>query len=199
MKANASFSPTALLAGALVALVGSTPVGAQELRYSGSLGFSTGSYIFTDRTESLSLLNGVDLSFGRLSLSAALPIIAQTSQAVAFLGGGMMPTGGPDHAAESQGHSGTGMGIGEHLSDAATGSFEATIGDPLIRGLYRLVQGPGFLRSLTVEGMAKAPLAPISSGIGTGAWDVGVGTSAVMAFGKTLLLGSIYLFHVGTH
>jgi hypothetical protein len=43
------------------------------------------------------VLNGLSLSWGPLSLSATLPVIAQSGEGVAFLGGGMMPTGGAVH------------------------------------------------------------------------------------------------------
>jgi hypothetical protein len=36
--------------------------------------------------------------------------------------------------------------------------------------------------------MVKAPLAPISSGVGTGSWDFGFGGSSVIAVGENLIL-----------
>jgi hypothetical protein len=36
--------------------------------------------------------------------------------------------------------------------------------------------------------MVKVPVASVSSGVGTGAWDLGVGASSVMALGETLIL-----------
>ena len=197
MRSFPSFSLTSLLAGVLAALAGYNPVDAQEIRYSGSLGFSSGSYFFADRTQSFSLLNGLSLSRGRLSFSATLPIIAQTSDAVAFLGGGMMPTGGPDHEGVADRHSGTGMGMGEDLPGGVDASFDATIGDPLFRGSFQLFQSAGKLRSLTAEAMAKAPLAPLASGVGTGAWDLGVRASSVMAFGETLILAGLSFWSPG--
>lgn len=185
-RASGALMP-AMLASAL-ALASAGPVAGQELRYSGSVGYYTGSYIFGDRTESVAVLNGLSLSRGRLSLTATLPLIAQTSTSVSFLGGGMMPTGGPDHGEVTQGHAG-GMSMGD--------GFDVTPGDPVVRVSYRVVQGVSAPRVLTVEALAKAPVAPLSSGIGTGAWDVGVGASGMAVLGGTMVLGALSVWSPG--
>lgn len=177
-----------LLAGAVQALASAGSVAGQELRYNGSVGYYTGSYIFGERTESVALLSGLSLSRGRLTVSATVPLIAQTSTAVSFLGGGMMPTGGPDRARVARGHDG-GMSMGS--------GFDATVGDPVVRGSYRVVQGLGAVRVVSVDAFAKAPVAPVSSGVGTGAWDAGVGTSAMAMVGGTMVLGSVAVWRPG--
>lgn len=185
-RASGALMP-AMLASAL-ALASAGPVAGQELRYSGSVGYYTGSYIFGDRTESVALLNGLSLSRGRLSMTATLPLIAQTSTSVSFLGGGMMPTGGPDHGEVTQGHAG-GMSMGD--------GFDVTAGDPVLRVSYRVVQGVSAPLILNVEALAKAPVAPISTGIGTGAWDVGVGASGMAVLGSTMVLGALSVWSPG--
>ena len=190
-----------LLAGAIGALASQNPLTAQSLRYSGSLGFSAGAYTFTDRTESLALLSGLSFSSGRISLTATLPIISQNSGDVAFIGGGLMPTGGPGHEGSMGGHSGNGMGVGgsepANPTGEGHGSFETTIGDPLFRSSVRLHNGVGTLRSVSAEVYLKAPVAPVSSGIGTGAWDVGVGSTSVLALGGTIVLAGVSFWSPG--
>lgn len=196
MRARAFRLWTALMAGLLLFPLFGDPAGGQELRYSGSLGYSRGSYVFPDRTESLVVLSGLSFSRGPLSLSATLPVIAQSGEGVAFLGGGMMPTGGAVHEGAASRHSGSGMRMGGGSPGATHASVGLTVGDPLLRASLRLHDG-GAGRSLAVDGMVKAPLAPVSSGVGTGAWDLGLGGSAVMARGRSVLLAGVSAWSPG--
>jgi hypothetical protein len=84
----------ALLAGiAAAALPGAAA--AQDVDYYGSASFSTGSYIFTESTRTLSVVNGISVETGRLRLEGNIPLIFQNNRAVTFVGGMFMPTGGP--------------------------------------------------------------------------------------------------------
>ncbi len=59
MRIPAPASISFLLVGAVQALASQTPLGAQGFRYSGSVGFSSGSYSFAGRKEFLAFLKGV--------------------------------------------------------------------------------------------------------------------------------------------
>ena len=183
---------------------------AQEIRYSGLLGYAQGDYIFTQRTESVSLINGLSARWARLGMSVSFPVVAQTSTAVAFIHGLPVPTGGPDNRAVGQRQPGRSVpmrprGHGpeqqdpnvtaarqlaqeESLEVSEPGDYELAVGDPLLGLAFELFQGLGGLRSAEVEGMVKAPVADVESGVGTGEWDYGLGGSLVFGLGRALLL-----------
>lgn len=172
--------PRLLLAGALVALAG-TPLSGQEIRYSGSLGYATGSYTLQERTSSFSILNGLALTGSRWSLSADLPLIVQNSTAVSYVGGIQIPTG-PSRDGMPGGRPGDGSG-----SEETTQAFDAVVGDPVLRATLTPYEGFGTLRFLEVQAMAKAPVADPATGVGTGQWDAGGGMAVGFGFGQTYL------------
>jgi hypothetical protein len=57
----------------------------QALTYTGSLHYATGEYIFTERTHTLYLVNGLGLRAGGLNLSASVPLVLQNSEAIGDL------------------------------------------------------------------------------------------------------------------
>src|SRR6056297_1394430 len=129
------------------------PGTAQAVRYSGSLSYSTGSYVFTQRTHSLWLTNGVGITGSRVSASASLPLILQNSGVVSVVAGQPVPTGGAGHAAVGR-RSGDGpigtrrRGSGETGGtsvDSTTVYFRGTygleVGDPSVRFSYDLFSG----------------------------------------------------------
>lgn len=180
------------------------PIAAQQVRYDGSLAYSTGSYVFTDRTHSMWLSTSLSLSGGPFSLTASLPLIAQNSGVVSFVAGQPLPTGGEGSGAVAS--RGQGRQIGS--SDAGTGSgstdstvvfrdsYEVQLGDPMLWTGLELYSGTGGLRSLSLQASAKPPLRSLDSGVGTGAWDFGGGASLVLGAGTTLVLldGSYWTF-----
>lgn len=159
-------------AGVLVALAFSSVTG-QQLRYSGSVGYATGYYDFTERTSTLSLLNGLALVGDRWSLSATVPIAVQNSDAVSYVGGMGVPTGSRHD------------GAGRRSAGVGTSSYAVVLGDPVLRASFRPYRGFGALRLLELQAMAKAPLADPATGVGTGQWDVGGGVSAGFGAGRT--------------
>lgn len=84
----------AVLVGVLVALW-APPWEAQQVSYEGSLSASTGTYIFTERTNSFALSTGLYLKTGRLSFRATIPVWLQNTTLVTSSGAGTVPTGGP--------------------------------------------------------------------------------------------------------
>lgn len=181
-----------LLAGALAAFA-STPLAGQEIRYTGSLGYATGSYTLEERISSFSILNGLALGTTRWSVSANLPVVIQNSGAVSYVGGVQIPTG-----PSREGVPGGRPGIGEPAeSEETTGAYEALLGDPVIRGSFNPYQGFGTLRFVELQTMAKAPLADPATGVGTGQWDIGAGISAGIGFGETYIFGDASIWSPG--
>lgn len=75
------------LAGALVVLA-VRPARAQSLSYIGGLQYAAGDYIFTQRTWSAYLSNGLSWSAGRLRASASVPLVMQDAGWVQYSGAG---------------------------------------------------------------------------------------------------------------
>ena len=195
---SAAWRPTrgaALLAG-LIVLAGGRASG-QQVDYSGSLSYSTGSYVFLDRTHSLWLSSGLTLRAGPLTLSANLPVIVQNSSVVSFVAGQPVPTGGEDSGAVSgrgTGKIGSRGSGGQGSTDSTVvfrDAYEVQVGDPLVSAGWEAFSGLGFIRSLVVRGSAKAPLRTLESGVGTGEWDFGAGASLVVGKEYTLVFGDV--------
>jgi hypothetical protein len=202
-------------AAALGAAALAAPARAQRVEYTGTLHVATGTYIFTERTTSVALFNGLSLAAGRLRLTATLPLLYQNSSAVTYIGGTPVPTGGPDGEAVRQRKPGTRLPMGGGGKGRATvsafraavesdtteiqdgvaepGDFQVFVGDPMAEVDLDLHQGFGFIRSFTVNAFAKAPLADVDAGIGTGEWDYGLG--AMLGVGK----GRTYVFANATY
>jgi len=195
--------------------------------YGGSLQYSTGSYVFAERTHSLYLMSSLTARTSRFELGASIPLIFQNSLGVTYVGGTLVPTGGPDAGAVRQRQPGTtiptrrmngsgmgpggggGMGSGglamlptEPVSamdpvDPAADSvefsrdLEAHVGDPMIHGSADLYSGFGVLRTLRVSAGAKAPVASVDSGVGTGQWDYSLGGSVMLSGGDVYLFGDL--------
>lgn len=189
-------------------LAATTVASAQDVNWSASLGYATGSYIFEEPFRSFSLLNSLTLRAGRLSLSASLPVVAQNGTAISYVAGVPVPTGGPDNAVVQRRQpgqtipvrSGRGRGqmgsslavlaadtVADSISVAGTGSYEINVADPVFGGSLTTYESLGLVRSFDIEGWAKAPLAAEESGVGTGAWDYGAGASLALGLGEALL------------
>jgi hypothetical protein len=188
---------------ATIAFLGE-PVAAQQVIYSGSLSYSTGSYVFVDRTHSVWLSNGLTLRAGPASFSASLPLIAQNSGVVSFVAGQPVPTGGENSEAVRRregGKIGSGGSGGQSGATDSTvvfrDAFEVQFGDPMVFGSFETYSGAGFLRSASVVGGAKAPLRTLESGVGTGEWDFGAGASLVVGSGYTLGLVDVTYWWFG--
>lgn len=164
----------------------SAPLSGQELQYSGSVGYAAGSYTFTEQTSSISILNGLTLDADRWSLSGSVPLIIQNSGDVTYVGGMGVPTG--------SGRDGGGRGS---MNPGTTGSYETTLGDPVLRGTFTPYQGFGTLRIVEVQAAVKAPLADPATGVGTGEWDIGGGVSAGLGLGSTFLFADAAFWSPG--
>ncbi|HUX35092.1 MAG TPA: hypothetical protein VMV51_14560 [Gemmatimonadaceae bacterium] len=72
---------------------------AQTVDYRVSAGYATGSYIFSGTAWSAAMFHSLDVQGGRFKFTASVPIIAQNNTALTYIGGIIVPTGGPDDAA----------------------------------------------------------------------------------------------------
>jgi hypothetical protein len=186
------------MAVALTLAWAGAPAAGQTVRYSGSLSYSSGSYVFAERTHSFWLSNGLTVAGAKLSASATLPLILQNSGLVSVVGGQAVPTGGVGHGAVNE-RSGDGPIGTRRRGSGGTGgttdpdstfvefrdAYALEVGDPLLRVGYDVFSGLGFLRAASLNIGAKAPFRDLESGVGTGAWDVGGGTSVAVGVGAT--------------
>lgn len=159
-------------AGAVVfVLAVLSSVEAQSITYNGSVQYSTGNYIFTDRTNSFYFFNGITLSENLFQITATFPIIYQNTSFISYLGPVVVPTGGKQ----------SGMIVNrkgkKRITIVDSPSIQKTgVGDPNIH-LNFLIAGQKGNTSLHVLANMKFPVASFESGFGTGEWDYGLGLS----------------------
>lgn len=193
-----------ILAAIQIGAVTAAP--AQDLAYTGSLQFASGSYIFTEPTRTLSMYNGITWSTGRVRLTGSIPVILHNSGAVTLVGGAYVPTGGTGHGAVGERSQGQKIRMGpggsnrsmvggfasletEEAPDSpveAPGSYDVALGDPLLSAGLELFSGFSRVRSLEITASAKPPFNDLESGVGTGEWDVGAGVATVLGIGRVL-------------
>lgn len=192
-------------------LSGVVCVQAQKLSYTGNMQYASGSYFFSENTESFSFVNGLMINGENTSVSFSMPYIYQNSPWISYGATGYMPTGGKQHGSlidstgnrPGRGSGGGGNGMGKTLSYSAvssssdslitlpdTVSYENTsFGDPTIYASIYLFRSGSGNTSLQLSTNIKFPITDHSSGFGTGEWDFGVGTSLSQRF-----LGNNYLY-----
>lgn len=191
---------TRLVGAALLAALTGAPAGAQEVVYQGSLQLASGDYIFTERTSSLFLFNGLGLGAGPLQLSASVPLIYQSTPWISYSGGGVVPSGGTQHS-DVHGRLGGGRMGHSSVDDIAladTTTFdEIGLGDPLLHAGLRVSAGAGLLPGVSVTGDLKVPLADVDRGFGTGAWDFAAGVSLSESLGPALLFADVSYWVLG--
>ena len=122
----------AVLATAAVAMP------AQSLSYVGGVQYATGSFIFTQRTWSAYLSNGLAWSAGRVRISASIPLVLQPAGWLQYNGSGMMvPTGGIAGGTNGTTGNSSGMGGAMHggtFTPASGMRFNGVgLGDPIGR------------------------------------------------------------------
>lgn len=182
---------------------------AQEIVWTGSLELARGDYVFSEPTTSFWFSNGVDVRMGVIRIGASLPLVLQNNAVVARVGGIPLPTGGERHGelggrggngsdGSNNGPGGQGGTSGSIAGLAAAevedpvviepGSYEIEVADPLLTVGTDLRIESGPLRSVFLGASAKPPLRSVESGVGTGAWDAGVGAGVVISIADLLVL-----------
>lgn len=176
-----------------VALAGLAPAaGAQMLHYEGGLSLASGTYIFTQRTNSFTLSTGLAFSAGPVTFRGSFPVFLQNTTLVASSGSMLVPTGGSSvgtvaDSSAARGGRGDGSGRGSlvvydpalqvqspgdgfiEVPPTAVTGYQAHFGDPTFGANVALNSGPfGVLLGAGV----KAPVTDTAS-FGTGAWDFG--------------------------
>lgn len=193
------------LESALLVLIGTGCIQAQSVTYSGNLQFSTGSYFFTERTESLYFTNGLSISGDRARVSFSIPFIVQNSPWISYGSGGGIPTGGTGHGQVGQQGGASGNQNqnlshgGRHRLDIPdTVSYrQASFSDPSVHGSLRLYNSPLQNTNLSLNASVKVPFANPASGFGTGAWDFGAGLSLFHRIGTVFLFGDVMYWQMG--
>lgn len=173
---------------------------AQNLNYTGSMQYSTGTYFFEESTESFSLVNGLGWSGDHLSAYLNVPFIIQNSPWISYGITGSLPTGGPEHKTvrDSSARRGSkGQGGNQNMMSTTsstdnpyrlqeedvimndTSSYtQSSFGDPNLYTNVRLYFSDTGETALWLNTGIKFPFADANSGFGTGEWDYGVGISA---------------------
>jgi hypothetical protein len=153
-----------MVAGTMWMILATTPLYAQDLAYTGSLYFATGDYIFTDRTSSLSLSNGLTLSTGTLNLSASLPVIGQSTPWISAIGIGSVPSGGTQRGqVDGKGRR------GKQVTLVDTTQYDQVgIGDLLLHVDTEVLRESRMTPSFSLSGGVKFPIADVDRGFGTG-------------------------------
>lgn len=202
--------PSARLAIGLLTLPLSA-LSAQGVYYEGGIGLTSGTYIFTERTNTITLLTGLALHAGPVTIRATIPAYAQNTTLLAGSSTGLIPTGGSssslvaDSAAARQGGGGRPiagraapslMFSSAGTADGTDGLVEPPVtsvsgyglrtGDPNVGLSAALIQGSRV--GLLLGFSAKVPLNDTTS-FGTGAWDVGASLSLSMSLGLTTMIG----------
>ena len=179
-----------------------SPLDGQSVRYSGSLQYATGSYVFDARSHSVSLSSGLSLEAGRFGASLSIPVILRNGGVLSTVGDRLVPTGGEGHGVMTgrrsgdrvRTHNGGGMGPGGmhpgpdstvHFSEA----YVLRVGDPFFRVSGAILDDRGPLRSLRATGAVKVPTSDLDPGVGTGEWDYSLGASATVLLGSLFLMG----------
>jgi len=192
---------TPVAAGIALAILAATrPAPGQGVQYTGSLQFASGDYIFTERTSSVLLFNGLSADAGRLRVSASLPLIYQSTPWISYSTGVMIPSGGPEASDVSHRMGGSRMGNrdgGEVELADTTSVDELGLGDISLHAEVDLLAVAPGRPSLRVTGDAKVPVADVDRGFGTGEWDYGVGLSLSQPVGRTVLFASASYWILG--
>lgn len=164
---------------------------AQNITYHGSAQFSTGNYIFTDRTNSYYLFNGLTLSEKYFQITVTLPIIHQNTSYISYLGPIILPTGGKQ----------SGMVVNRNGKKKITivdtsGIQKSGVGDPNMH-FDLLLAGQKGNTSLHLLADMKFPVASFESGFGTGEWDYGTGLSVNHRVGRFFIFADATYWILG--
>lgn len=182
---------------------------AQALTYSGGIQYAGGDYIFDERTDAFYLTSGARLRLGSFELGASIPVIIQNGGLVSSVAGGIpLPTGGTQSGSVGTRSKGSTIGTRSGATSSQTQSqqsslvlvaesdsasvvfddeFTTHLADPTFNLSAEVYSGLGAIRSLRIDSFVKPPLTDLESGVGSGEWDYGVGSSIALGAGSSIL------------
>lgn len=184
-----------LVAGVAYATLAARPLVGQ-VAYVGSVQFASGDYIFSERTNSAFLLNGISASSGELGFSLSMPLILQSTPWITYGGVTAIPSGGTEHSELSR-------QMGRRRTDEAVTLVDTTayreigIGDPLAHADFKLWSEGTVLPSLRITADVKVPIANVDRGFGTGEWDYSAGVALAKSLGRTMLFTDVAYWVLG--
>ncbi|HKJ30365.1 MAG TPA: transporter [Balneolales bacterium] len=165
---------------------------AQEVAYTGSFQYSTGNYIFSDRTNSFYFFNGLNISGKGFQFSASIPVIYQNTPLISYTGGMMMPSGGQSGGSAINQQRGKGNRRGRVVIPfPSTQADQVGVGDPLIHLGISIFEQTAISPSFHIGASVKPPVASYDKGYGTGEWDYSAGISLSKRFGRTFILTNL--------
>lgn len=199
-----------------VVLAWSASLSAQDLVVGTTLQGSTGRFIFEEPTTSWMLLIAASLESTQWRLGASLPLVYQNSNAVSYIAGTPVGTGGPNGGTVADRSPGTripgqrrqgAVAGGFLLREAALtvdsgyveapGPYELTVGDPIISAGTDLTSSADGRHRLMFQASVKLPLASVSSGVGTGATDVGLSLALSSRLERMFVFADVSHWRIG--
>jgi len=169
--------------GLMMAGFFTVPVQAQSLTARSSLQYGRGTYGFTERTEILTWAADLSVDAERWSAGFNIPVVGVSSPFVSYTGLG--PTPADRRRRKGDGNGGMNGSPGRRRDPPAetetdtSSTWTRGVGDPQFRIGVDVVSSP-HPRGSTIQmlGFVKPPVSDPDDGIGTGAWDAGLGGSA---------------------
>lgn len=184
----------------VIGLTGASYAVAQQLYYDGSMQVATGSYFFEGVTQSFYLNNGLSISHSDYSASITFPFIVQNSPWISYGSTGGIPTGGPQNESVRH-HNGPRQdmeGQRRHINLTDTVSYaQSGFGDPSLSLGYKLYGSDLNKTTLYINTSVKFPFADPKKGFGTGAWDMGFGSSISRRLGSWFLSANVMYWYFG--
>ncbi|MGM0506300.1 MAG: hypothetical protein ACQER4_03830 [Bacteroidota bacterium] len=179
---------------------------AQDVSYTGGVQYSTGTYFFTEHTNSIYISNGLSVTGEPFRAFFTVPFIIQSTPWISYSPGGGIPTGGMHQGQVGTSESPTG-GSGQqdmfrrgqrHIVLQDTISYrQSSFSDPSLGGSWRLVRSSSGNTILNLNSTIKFPLTDPQTGFGTGSWDLGVGLSTFQRMGLFFLSGDLMYWRLG--
>lgn len=194
--------------------LGAGALDGQRISWTGTVQYAQGDYFFTETTRSWSFFTGLNLQGDRARLSLGIPVVAQDSRAITFVGELPLPTGGPDNEVVSGRGSGERVPMGGGRRSAAIasmrssppvarqtttspdsveapGEYRVQMADPVLGAGLLLVPARGRFTGLDISASVKIPVRDVDSGVGTGEMDFGVSVSSGISASGVLLFADV--------
>lgn len=176
----------------MIVALAALPAAAGTFSYTGSFQVARGDYFFTQATSGLFFFNGFAFTSRRFSLAASVPLIYQSTPYVSYTGIGVLPSGGTESTAVSQRQGREPVVLPEVVDYRQYG-----LGDPLFTLALTLVEEGSSIPAIQLSGLAKAPLADVAKGFGTGEWDWSAGLSVSKRLGRLFLFADANYWIMG--